>query len=162
MPISRRRLLQGATASIGLLSMPAVVRRSWAEVAELAAPALRRGETLPNPDFSLLRPPNPYVVGIRPHRLGGICLKLDEETIASRYGSKFLIHNYGHGGAGITLSFGCASVVADHVETLTRAMRRTRTHPSVAVIGSGVIGLTLQRSCAASRAACRSPSTPGN
>jgi D-amino-acid oxidase len=122
--------------------MPAVVRRSWAEVAELAAPPLRRGETLPNPDFSLLRPPNPYVVGIRPHRVGGICLKLDEETIASRYGSKFLIHNYGHGGAGITLSFGCASVVADHVETLTRAMRRTRTHPSVAVIGSGVIGLT--------------------
>jgi D-amino-acid oxidase len=48
-----------------------------------------------------------------------------------------------NGRAGITLSFGCASVVADYIKTLTREMRRTRTRPSVAVIGSGVIGLTV-------------------
>jgi glycine/D-amino acid oxidase-like deaminating enzyme len=139
--MTRRRILQGATASVGLLSMPAIATRAFAETADVVQPPLRGGEILPDPDFSLLRPTNPYLVGIRPHREGGVCLKLEDETIASRRGSKFLIHNYGHGGAGITLSFGCASVVADHVQTLKREMRRAR--PSVAVIGSGVIGLTV-------------------
>ena len=41
------------------------------------------------------------------------------------------------------MSFGCASVVVEHVQTLTRDMRRSRMRPSVAVIGSGVIGLTV-------------------
>ena len=92
---------------------------------------------------SHLSPTMPFIVGIRPHRVGGVCLKLEDEPIPSRFGPKFLIHNYGHGGAGITLSFGCASVVADHVQALMRDMRRSRMRPSIAVIGSGVIGLTV-------------------
>ena len=110
---------------------------------ESAPSPLRSGEILPNPDFSLLKSTNPYLVGIRPHREGGVCLKLEDDHIPSRYGPKFLIHNYGHGGAGITLSFGCASVVVDCIQMLTRDMRRSRTRPSIAVIGSGVIGLTV-------------------
>ena len=117
--------------------MPAAVTRSLADDHPVAP--LRAGEILPDPDFSLLRASDAYLVGIRPHREGGVCLKLDDELIPSRHGSKFLIHNYGHGGAGITLSFGCASVVADHVGTLKREIRR----PSIAVIGCGVIGLTV-------------------
>jgi D-amino-acid oxidase len=141
MPITRRCVLQrAAMAAVGLVSMPNIVSGTLADV---IAPPLRHGDVLPDPDFSRLRPTNPYLVGIRPHREGGVYLKLEEERIPSRYGSKFLIHNYGHGGAGITLSFGCASVVADHVRTLTRDMRRRRTRPFVAVIGSGVIGLTV-------------------
>jgi glycine/D-amino acid oxidase-like deaminating enzyme len=141
MTITRRCVLQrAAAAAAALASMPSVLT---ATVADVVAAPLRRGEILPDPDFSRLRPTNPYLVGIRPHREGGVCLKLEEEPIPSRYGSKFLIHNYGHGGAGITLSFGCASVVADHVRTLTRDMRRRGTRPFVAVIGSGVIGLTV-------------------
>jgi len=135
--LTRRQLLQRATASVGLLAMPAAVTRSLAD--DHPAAPLRAGEILPDPDFSLLRPSDAYLVGIRPHREGGVCLKLDDELIPSRHGSKFLIHNYGHGGAGITLSFGCASVVADHVGTLKREIRR----PSIAVIGCGVIGLTV-------------------
>jgi glycine/D-amino acid oxidase-like deaminating enzyme len=135
--LTRRQLLQRATASVGLLAMPATVTRSLAD--DHPAAALRAGEILPDPDFSLLRASDAYLVGIRPHREGGVCLKLDDELIPSRHGSKFLIHNYGHGGAGITLSFGCASVVADHVGTLKREIRR----PSIAVIGCGVVGLTV-------------------
>jgi D-amino-acid oxidase len=135
--LTRRQLLQGATASVGFLAMPAVVTRSLAD--DHPAAPLRAGEILPDPDFSLLRASDAYLVGIRPHREGGVCLKLDDELIASGHGPKFLIHNYGHGGAGITLSFGCASVVADHVGILKRDIRR----PSIAVIGCGVIGLTV-------------------
>jgi D-amino-acid oxidase len=134
--LTRRQLLQGAAASAGLVAMPATMTRS---LADDYPRALRDGEILPDPDFSLLRARDAYLVGIRPHREGGVCLKLDNELIPSRYGPKFLIHNYGHGGAGITLSFGCASVVADHVATVKREIRR----PAVAVIGCGVIGLTV-------------------
>lgn len=140
MRVTRRGVLQGLTASVGLLNMPAIVIRASADA---EPPPLRRGEILPDPDFSLLSPTTPFIVGIRPHRVGGVCLKLEDEPIPSRFGPKFLIHNYGHGGAGITLSFGCASVVADHVQVLMRDMRRSRMRPSVAVIGSGVIGLTV-------------------
>jgi D-amino-acid oxidase len=119
------------------MAMPAAVTRSLAD--DHPAARLRGGEILPDPNFSLLRASDAYLVGIRPHREGGVCLKLEDELISSRHGSKFLIHNYGHGGAGITLSFGCASVVADHVATLKREIRR----PAVAVIGCGVIGLTV-------------------
>jgi D-amino-acid oxidase len=143
MPVTRRYILRGAAASVALLGTPPIAARAFAEVADFVPPPLRQGEILPDPDFSLLKPVNAYLVGIRPHRHGGVCLKLEEEPIPSRHGSKFLIHNYGHGGAGITLSFGCASVVADHVKALMRDMRRSRTRPSVAVIGSGVIGLTV-------------------
>ena len=32
-----------------------------------------------------------------------------------------IVHNYGHGGSGVTLSWGCALEVADLVERLVRA-----------------------------------------
>ena len=44
-------------------------------------------------------------VGLRPYRPSGFLLrteKLDAKTV---------IHNYGHGGAGVTLSWGCADEV---------------------------------------------------
>jgi len=143
MPLSRRNLLQGAAALAGRLSLPAMLGPLPARSAAADGTALRGGEILPDPNLSLLHPAHPYVIGIRPHREGGVCLKLEEEPIASPAGPKFLIHNYGHGGAGITLSFGCASVVAGHVEALGKEMRRARMLPRVAVIGSGVIGLTV-------------------
>ena len=77
---------------MGLLNMPAIVIRASADA---EPPPLRPGEILPDPDFSLLSPTTPFVVGIRPHREGGVCLKLEDEPIPSRIGPKFLIHNYG-------------------------------------------------------------------
>jgi D-amino-acid oxidase len=142
MSLSRRAVLRAATVMVSQLSMPAILGRALAQAADPNVLPLRGGEILPDPDFSLLRHRDPYVIGIRPHRQGGVRLELEQEPIAGRSGPKFLIHNYGHGGAGITLSFGCASVVADHVRTLMRDMGRRR-RISVAVIGSGVIGLTV-------------------
>ena len=142
MSLSRRAVLRAATVIVSELSMPAILGRALAQAADPDAVPLRGGEILPDPDFSVLRHRDPYVIGVRPHREGGVRLELEQVPLPGRSGPKFLIHNYGHGGAGITLSFGCASVVAEHVHTLMRDMGRKR-QISVAVIGSGVIGLTV-------------------
>lgn len=82
---------------------------------------------LPTPDFDrVLR----FVAGIRPYRNG--CFRLEVEEIAGRT----LVHNYGHGGAGITLSWGCAEEAAALVMG-----HRTAPGP-VAILGAGVMGLS--------------------
>jgi D-amino-acid oxidase len=45
-------------------------------------------------------------VGLRPFRRTGVCLSADELPDGRR-----VIHNYGHGGSGFTLSWGCARAV---------------------------------------------------
>ncbi len=45
-------------------------------------------------------------VGLRPFRRSGICLRADRLRDGRR-----VIHNYGHGGSGFTLSWGCARKV---------------------------------------------------
>src|ERR1700737_1282431 len=142
MSLSRRAVLRAATVIVSQLNTPAILGRALAQAADPDAVPLRGGEILPDPDFSLLRHRDPSVIGVRPPREGGVRLELEQVPLPGRSGPKFLIHNYGHGGAGITLSFGCASVVAEHVHTLMRDMGRKR-RISVAVIGSGVIGLTV-------------------
>jgi len=141
MTVTRRQIFGAGAAAAGLLWAPAILTRSIAQPAEDDVPPLRGGEILPTPDFARLRRKARFVAGVRPHRAGGVCLSLNEINTAK--GTKFLIHNYGHSAAGITLSWGCASVVRDHVDTVIKQMRGTRTRPSVAVLGSGVIGLTV-------------------
>ena len=45
-------------------------------------------------------------VGLRPFRRSGVCLRRDQLA-----DGRTLIHNYGHGGSGFTLSWGCAEAV---------------------------------------------------
>src|SRR5687768_6992412 len=70
-------------------------------------------------------------IGLRPHRPSGFVLKAD------RFGAKTLIHNFGHGGSGMSLSWGTGSMSADMA--LAHQDRRA------AVMGSGVVGLTSAR-----------------
>jgi len=76
------------------------------------------------------------VVGLRPFRPSGFVVR------AESLGDKLLVHNYGHGGGGVTLSWGTARLAAD----LIAESGRTGT---AAVIGCGAVGLatarTLQR-----------------
>jgi D-amino-acid oxidase len=53
------------------------------------------------------------VCGLRPARIGGV--RVEHEQFAPH---RHLIHHYGHGGAGVTLSWGCAADVADLVQHL--------------------------------------------
>ena len=138
--LSRRRLLVGAAATAGAFGLGGASRSA---LAQPTLPALRNGELLDVPDFSKLAA-SPYRVGIRPHRRKGVCLKVDPEPMRTARGTpKFLVHNYGHGGAGITLSFGCAEVVREHVANLIeRDLKRPARNIRVVVVGAGVIGLT--------------------
>jgi hypothetical protein len=88
---------------------------------------------LPTPDFTFdPNAPGACIAGVRPFRNGSY--RLDAETDSG----KFIVHNYGHGGAGITLSWGCAAKVRDIVQShLVNSNDR-----DVAVLGAGVMGMT--------------------
>jgi D-amino-acid oxidase len=70
-------------------------------------------------------------VGLRPHRDGGFVLR------AVKQDDKLLIHNYGHGGAGMSISWGTGAMAADFA--LQQPQRRA------AVLGCGAVGLTAAR-----------------
>ena len=86
---------------------------------------------LPTPDFSY-NPKTDLVAGVRPYRK--VSFRLEAETVAE----KFVVHNYGHGGGGITMALGCAHEVRDIIRASARASAAT----PVAVLGGGIMGLT--------------------
>jgi D-amino-acid oxidase len=122
--ISRRDFLRYALAST---SVGSIALNPWMSRAFAAA------TDLPIPDFSnrnIMR----TVVGLRPLRPLGI--RLDLEQIAEKY----IVHNYGHGGSGFTLSWGSAEEAANLADEVLPGLPASER--SVAVIGAGVIGLT--------------------
>ncbi len=72
------------------------------------------------------------VAGLRPYRAEGFVVR------AERFGSKLLVHNYGHGGGGVTLSWGTADMAAELVIDSGR-------EGDVAVLGAGAVGLATAR-----------------
>jgi D-amino-acid oxidase len=71
------------------------------------------------------------MAGLRPYRRSGFVVR------AEQLGEKRLVHDYGHGGAGITLSWGTSKLAAE--------LGLQGHSGPVAVIGSGVVGLSMAR-----------------
>lgn len=71
------------------------------------------------------------VAGARPFRPQGFRVAVE------RFADKTVIHNYGHGGCGITLSWGTARLALAH------ALRQPTRH--AAVLGCGAVGLATAR-----------------
>ncbi len=71
------------------------------------------------------------ITGLRPFRPSGFVVR------GEKLGEKFVVHNYGHGGAGITLSWGTAQLAADIASDYDGR--------DCAVLGCGVNGLTTAR-----------------
>lgn len=70
-------------------------------------------------------------VGLRPYRPSGF--RVAREAL----GDKALVHNYGHGGGGITLSWGTAKLAVD--------LGFDPAKPDCAVLGCGAVGLATAR-----------------
>ena len=71
------------------------------------------------------------VVGHRPFRPSGFVVR------SEKFDDKTVIHNYGHGGAGITLSWGSSALAVRETLGMEKG--------DIAVIGGGVMGLTSAR-----------------
>jgi D-amino-acid oxidase len=72
-------------------------------------------------------------VGLRPHRPAGFRVELEA------LGGRPVVHHYGHGGAGMSLSWGTARLAAE------LCLLASAPPCAVAVIGAGVAGLTTAR-----------------
>jgi glycine/D-amino acid oxidase-like deaminating enzyme len=70
-------------------------------------------------------------VGLRPYRASGFVVR------AERLGETLVIHNYGHGGGGITMSWGSSALAVRELPDI--ADKRA------VVLGCGVMGLTTAR-----------------
>jgi len=125
---TRRRLLKtiGATAAAASLTGCAVP----------GGPAIRRYERpYSRKPFVAPRITHDRIVrvitGLRPYRPAGFVVKREQMD------DKLVIHNYGHGGGGITLSWGSSAL----------AVRESLGMPvgKAAVVGGGIMGLTTAR-----------------
>lgn len=113
----RRAFLSLAAAGGAALALPPVA------LARSGPPQLERLNTDPT---RIIR----TVAGLRPFRAAGYVVR------AERFSRRqTLVHHYGHGGAGVTMSWGTAAEAVQALETAT-------SERSCAVIGCGVIGLT--------------------
>ena len=125
--MDRRTLLKGFAAYSGGLMLAGCAPRRASRVATSAAPdRFDLAKVVVSSDREIRT-----TVCLRPFRAPGFRLateKLDD---------KLCIHNYGHGGAGITLSWGTAQLAINEVN----ASGQQR----VAVLGCGVIGLATAR-----------------
>lgn len=119
-----RRIFLGGAALAGL---NACVRKT---VTAVAPPSVQPRD--PIPKLALVRAEMDRIfrvtVCLRPFRAAGP--RLDVE----RVGDKTVVHNYGHGGSGWSLSWGSSAIAVDKAMTLGER--------EVAVIGCGALGLT--------------------
>ena len=119
-PTDRRTLLKaGPLAAAGLI-LPGCAT-SMARQRPSCLPAVKVSED------RIIR----TAAGLRPYRDSGFVVRSD------RIGETRIVHNYGHGGAGITLSWGSSRLAVD--------LGLPGHQGAVAVLGCGVMGLTTAR-----------------
>lgn len=123
---SRRTVLKWLAASVAAQPVLAACSTTLRGAAPASTNTRRLARVLVSPE-RVIR----HVAGLRPFRRCGFTVRTES------LGDKPIIHNYGHGGGGVSLSWGCAHLA-------TQAALATP-YRDVAVLGCGVIGLTSAR-----------------
>ena len=125
--MNRRTLLKALAASSGsLLLEGCAAKRVHSPLNSAAVSQLHLPKVLASADREIRT-----TVCLRPFRAPGFRLA------AEKLDDKLCVHNYGHGGAGITLSWGTAQLATEEV--------RNSGQKQVAVLGCGVVGLATAR-----------------
>ncbi len=123
--INRRNFLRGAAATSALL-MATRAAGAFDSKRHFAPVKVARNRVIRE------------VVGLRPYRPDGFVVN------AERFRNKLLVHNYGHGGGGVTLSWGTATLAVDLARDFLIAHKSPRP-TRFAVLGCGVSGLSTAR-----------------
>ena len=126
----RREFLEaGAFAALAGLTTGCAARKTVAAAPPSVRPA-RPPVSLAVPRINFERVIR-TTVGLRPHRDSGFVLKPE------KFDAKTVIHDYGFGGAGMSLAWGCGAMAAD--------MALEHPERKAAVLGCGSPGLTAAR-----------------
>jgi D-amino-acid oxidase len=120
--LNRRHFLASSAVGVGALGL-----QGCASTSRPALTSAPKPDCLPRVNVDRSRVIR-AVAGLRPYRASGFVVRREA------LGDKALVHNYGHGGAGITLSWGTSRLAADLGHS-----------GPVAVIGAGIMGLTTAR-----------------
>jgi len=127
-PNRRRELLKGLGATAVTASLGACTTTAGTANRSYERPYSRKPFVAPRlSEDRVIR----AIVGSRPYRPSGFVVK------GEKFGNKTVIHNYGHGGGGITMSWGSSALAMRETAGMDRG--------EVAVIGSGMMGLTSAR-----------------
>lgn len=130
--MNRRKFFATAAASAATLAVARCAAKvTGARISDrLPGSVLPAGCALPpvrvSPDREIRT-----IAGLRPYRPSGFVVR------AEKIGDVLVVHNYGHGGGGITLSWGTASLAVDLIPREHRG--------AVGVLGCGVVGLATAR-----------------
>jgi glycine/D-amino acid oxidase-like deaminating enzyme len=119
-------ILAGATVLEGCASKHVVSAASLPPPPIAQPPLLKLPKVNVQPDREIRT-----VVGLRPFRPSGFVVG------GQKVGEKLVVHNYGHGGGGVTLSWGTGELACREVD-------RTG-EKNVAVLGCGAVGLATAR-----------------
>ena len=128
MKIDRRAFLVSAIQSAGAIGLTGILagcERRRVQVSPALLPTVSGRPLAPvrvSPDREIRT-----VVGLRPFRPSGFVVR------AEKFDQTLVVHNYGHGGGGITLSWGTARLAVD--------LAAQGYAGSVAVLGCGAVGL---------------------
>lgn len=126
--MNRRRDLLQAMGAAALMTSIGACAPAAPRFAEYPRPYSRKPWAVPSISMDkVIR----VIVGHRPYRPAGF------RVASERFDDKTVVHNYGHGGGGLSLSWGSSALAVRETLTMTPG--------DVAVIGSGVMGLTSAR-----------------
>lgn len=129
--IDRRTALKGGAMLGGAaLLAPAAAPRALASIGRRSISAPKDVGRLAKVDATDQRVTG-MIAGLRPYRPAGFVVR------AETLGDKTVVHNYGHGGCGVTLSWGSADLAVQ--------LAQESEHRRAAVIGAGSVGLATAR-----------------